>query len=77
MEESSMSSTMLMATMVAPSWMSNMMGRLITLNTLDMVDMCRSYLTFIIKTIYQYRNINSPSVIIVNCHLVPINKENE
>merc|ERR1719312_1005978 len=38
MEESSMSSTMLMATMVAPSWMSNMMGRLATLNTLDMVD---------------------------------------
>merc|ERR1719308_808670 len=57
MEESSMSSTMLMATMVAPSWMSNMMGRLVTLNTLDMVDMCRSYLTYIIKTIYQYRNL--------------------
>merc|ERR1719312_334931 len=55
MEESSMSSTMLMATMVAPSWMSNMMGRLATLNTLDMVGMCRSYLTYIIKTIYQYR----------------------
>merc|ERR1719308_627058 len=49
MEESSMSSTMLMVTMVAPSWMSNMMGRLTTLNTLDMVDMCRSYLTFIIN----------------------------
>merc|ERR1719312_1926351 len=46
MEESSMSSTMLMATMVAPSWMSNMMGRLATLNTLDMVDMCRSYLSY-------------------------------
>merc|ERR1719347_1315139 len=57
MEESSMSSTMLMATMVAPSWMSNMMWRLATLNTLDMVDMCRSYLTYIIETIYQYRNL--------------------
>merc|ERR1719317_433701 len=49
MEESSMSSTMLMATMVAPSWMSYMMGRLATLNTLGMVDTCRSYLTFIIN----------------------------
>merc|ERR1719312_2210567 len=50
MEESSMSSTMLMATMVAPSWMSNMMGRLATLNTLDMGDTCSSYSTFIINT---------------------------
>merc|ERR1719481_320340 len=44
MGESSMLSTMLMETMVAPSWRSNMMGRLTTLSSMDMlgmVDTCR------------------------------------
>merc|ERR1719187_160223 len=44
MGESSMLSTMLMVTMVAPSWRSNMMGRLTILRYMDMpgmVDTCR------------------------------------
>merc|ERR1712112_349574 len=44
MEGSSMSSTMLMATMVVLSWRSNMMEKHIILNTLGMgmVDMCNT-----------------------------------
>merc|ERR1719250_424947 len=56
-----------MATMVAPSWMSNMMGRLATLNTLDMVGMCRSYLSFLF-TIFQknmYRHTQTPKFTII------------
>merc|ERR1719347_1374203 len=37
MGESSMLSTMLMETMVAPSWRLNMMGRLTTLSSMDML----------------------------------------
>merc|ERR1719481_816115 len=51
MEEYSMLSTMLMETMVAPSWRSNMMGKLTTLSSMDMlgmVDMCRFHSIFII-----------------------------
>merc|ERR1712098_299721 len=36
MEEFSMSSTMLMAIMVAPSWRSSMMGKHTILSTMDM-----------------------------------------
>merc|ERR1719481_1877636 len=51
MGESSMLSTMLMETMVAPSWRLNMMGRLTTLSSMDMlgmVDTCRIHSIFII-----------------------------
>merc|ERR1719347_1146614 len=36
MEESSMSSTMLMVTMAAPSWRSGMMGKHTILSSMDM-----------------------------------------
>merc|ERR1712033_104184 len=51
MGESSMLSTMLMETMVAPSWRLNMMGRpaaLGSMGMLGMVDMYRFHSIFII-----------------------------
>merc|ERR1712098_106822 len=64
MVESSMFFTMLMETMVAPSWRLNMMGRLTTLSSMDMlgmVDTCR------IHCIYR---INIRKSIIFSCSSV-------
>merc|ERR1719481_1684917 len=55
MEESSMLSTMLMETMVAPSWRSNMMERLTTLSSMDMLGMVDMYRFHSIFIIYIYK----------------------
>merc|ERR1712243_261144 len=61
MEGSSMSSTMLMATMVVLSWRSNMMEKHIILNTLGMgmVDMCNTVTSLLFVYIIFTKNIKN------------------